>query len=62
MNNNLLIGAISGNYTVENIKRWVETSEWEDVDRVLLVYNQQDNPKTSYIPAGKQDRGNNTKL
>jgi hypothetical protein len=54
MNNNLLIGAISGNYTVENIKRWVETSEWEDVDRVLLVYNQQDNPKLlTYLQENK---------
>jgi len=52
--NNLLIGAISGNYTVENIKRWVETSEWEDVDRVLLVYNQQDNPKLlTYLQENK---------
>jgi hypothetical protein len=51
---NLLIGAISGNYTVENIKRWVETSEWDDVDRVLLVYNQQDNPELlTYLQENK---------
>lgn len=43
--NNLLIGAISGNYKVEDIRRWVETSEWVNVDRILLVYNQQDNPE-----------------
>jgi hypothetical protein len=45
MANNLLIGAISGNYKVQDIQRWVETSEWVDVHRVLLVYNQQDNPE-----------------
>jgi hypothetical protein len=54
MVNNLLIGAISGNYTVENIKRWVQTSEWVDVDRVLLVYNQQDNPELlTYLQQNK---------
>ena len=51
---NLLIGAISGNYTVDNIRRWVETSEWDDVDRVLLVYNQQDNPELlTYLQENK---------
>lgn len=46
MKHNLLIGAISGNYSISDIKKWVETSEkWEDVDRVLLVYNHQDNPE-----------------
>ena len=43
MKSNLLIGAISGNYSVKDIEKWVETSQWSDVDRVLLVYNKQDN-------------------
>lgn len=45
MLNNLLIGAISGNYSVMDIKNWVGSSQWANVDRVLLVYNQQDNPE-----------------
>lgn len=36
---NLLIGAISANYKVEDITNWVRTSKWEDCDRVLLFYN-----------------------
>ena len=36
---NLLIGAISANYKVEDITNWVKTSKWEDCDRVLLFYN-----------------------
>lgn len=43
MKTNLLIGAISGNYSIKDIEKWVETSQWSDVDRVLLVYNKQDN-------------------
>lgn len=40
--NNLLIGAISANYTVKDIERWVATSQWDDCKRVLLVYNVKD--------------------
>ena len=36
---NLLIGAISGNYSISDIKTWVETSEWIDTNRLLLLYN-----------------------
>jgi len=37
---NLLIGAISGNYTSQDISTWVETStEWDDCTRILLLYN-----------------------
>jgi hypothetical protein len=35
---NLLIGAVSTNYNISDIKRWVETSSWDNCDRVLLVY------------------------
>ena len=44
MNKNLLIGAISGNYSISDIKNWAESSRWVDVDRTLLIYNSQDNP------------------
>lgn len=36
---NLLIGAISANYSPADIDRWVTTSDWIDCKRVLLVYN-----------------------
>lgn len=39
MASNVLIGAISGNYTIEDVQGWVETSNFEGVDRVLLMYN-----------------------
>ena len=45
MKPNLLIGAISGNYSVEDIQRWVETSDFENVERVLLLYNSKENPE-----------------
>lgn len=35
-----LIGSISGNYTVNNVKTWIETSnDFENVERVLFLYN-----------------------
>jgi len=36
---NLLIGAISGNYSVDDISDWVETSQFDNTERVLLLYN-----------------------
>jgi hypothetical protein len=36
---NLLIGAVSTNYTQNDVKRWVESSMWDDCERILLVYN-----------------------
>lgn len=36
---NLLIGAISGNYGIEDIENWVSTSVFEGVHRALVVYN-----------------------
>lgn len=45
MKTNLLIGAISGNYSVKDIQRWVETSDFENVERVLLLYNSKENPQ-----------------
>lgn len=48
---NLLIGAISANYSPSDIERWVTTSKWDNCERVLLVYNvsSQDNPLLSYL-------------
>jgi len=48
---NLLIGAISANYTPADIQGWVTTSQWEDCERVLLVYNVNDqrSPLLSYL-------------
>lgn len=40
---NVLIGAVSGNYEPTDIRRWVETSDWDGVDRVLFVYNHEEN-------------------
>lgn len=42
---NILIGAISGNYSVEKIRGWVESSNYpyENFKRVLIIFNIQDN-------------------
>ena len=45
MKPNLLIGAISGNYSVNDIRLWVETSDFENVERVLILYNNKENPQ-----------------
>lgn len=42
MKNNLLIGAISGNYGIDDIKLWVETSEF-GFSRTLIVFNADQN-------------------
>ncbi len=47
MKNNLLIGAISGNYGIDDIKLWVETSEF-GFSRILIVFNADQN--TTLIP------------
>lgn len=50
MNNNLLIGAISSNYSVKDIENWVKTSNFENTDRVLYLYNGDGNsPLLSYL-------------
>lgn len=42
---NLLIGAISGNYSIEKIRKWVESSNYRDKNfkRVLIIFNIEDN-------------------
>jgi hypothetical protein len=49
MKNNLLIGAISGNYSPTDLENWVETSKWEDCERVLLLYNPSNNGIEEYL-------------
>ena len=46
---NLLIGAISGNYTPSDLKNWVQTSNWSNCDRVLLLYNPSNNGIEEYL-------------
>jgi hypothetical protein len=46
---NLLIGAISGNYSPNDLKNWVETSNWDDCERVLLLYNPSNNGLEEYL-------------
>ena len=41
--NNLLIGAISGNYKITDIHKWVQSSNEIDSKRILLLYNNQFN-------------------
>jgi len=56
MNKNLLIGAISGNYSVADIKNWVQTSKFEDTDRVLYLYNSDSNsPLVTYLTENNVD-------
>lgn len=46
---NLLIGAISGNYTHKDVERWINSSDDFDIRRVLFLYND-DNPQLkSYL-------------
>lgn len=46
---NLLIGAISGNYNVSDVNRWVETTNEFDIDRTLLLYNSDNNGLVKYL-------------
>lgn len=46
---NLLIGAVSGNYTPDDLTNWVETSLWENCERVLLLYNPTSNILKEYL-------------
>lgn len=46
---NLLIGAISGNYEVKDVQRWVESSDVIDASRVLFLYNDKNDDLKNYI-------------
>lgn len=52
---NLLIGAISGNYNSKDLENWVNTSKWENCDRVLLYYNPTDNGVFEYLQSQNID-------
>lgn len=46
---NVLIGAISGNYSVNDIKKWVESSDSFNLSRLLLLYNDENKDLKDYI-------------
>lgn len=48
---NLLIGAISGNYSVDEVSEWVQTSKFENVERTLLLYNNTNADLLDYLKA-----------
>lgn len=48
---NLLIGAISGNYSVDDVSGWVETSKFENVERTLVLYNSTNSDLLEYLKA-----------
>jgi len=48
---NLLIGAISGNYSTDEVSGWVETSNFENVERTLLLYNSNNTGLLEYLKA-----------
>lgn len=50
---NLLIGAISGNYNISNLKNWVKTSNYADVNRILFYYNPQGTELSDYCKDNK---------
>jgi hypothetical protein len=50
---NLLIGAISGNYSVDDISGWIETSQFDNTERVLLLYNNINDELVDYLNKNK---------
>jgi len=46
---NLLIGAASGNYKSNDLKNWVESSNWVDCERILFLYNPSDDELINYL-------------
>ena len=49
MSNNLLIGAISSNYTPTDIRTWVVSSKNTNSHRVLLLYNSLNDELIQYL-------------
>jgi hypothetical protein len=47
--NNLLIGAISGNYSPVDVQRWVESSDSFLIKRVLFLYNDENEELKKYL-------------
>lgn len=46
---NLLIGAISGNYGIKDVDRWVESSNEFGCERILLLYNNTNSELSEYL-------------
>lgn len=46
---NLLIGAISGNYDIKDVDRWIETSNGFNCERILLLYNNTNQELSDYL-------------
>ena len=46
---NLLIGAISGNYGIKDVDRWVESSTGFGCERILLLYNNTNSELSEYL-------------
>jgi hypothetical protein len=46
---NLLIGAISGNYTSKDVERWISSSDDFNIRRVLFLYNDDNSELKSYL-------------
>jgi hypothetical protein len=46
---NILLGAISGNYSIDDINRWVETSDNFNAHRVLFLYNDENESLKKYL-------------
>lgn len=46
---NLLIGAISGNYSVKEVQSWVKSSKFENCERILFYYNPVNGDLENYL-------------
>ncbi len=53
--NKLLIGAISGNYGINDVSRWVESSNSFDCERILILYNDTNKELVEYLSSNKID-------
>jgi hypothetical protein len=51
----LLIGAISGNYQIKDVSRWIESSNTFDCERILILYNNTNNELYDYLVKNKID-------
>lgn len=46
---NLLIGAVSGNFNISDVNRWVESSKGFGCDRILFLYNNTNSELLNYL-------------
>jgi len=52
---NLLIGAISGNYSSKDVQRWIESSDDFEIKRVLFLYNDENEELKKYLSTKNVD-------